>query len=99
MNESDVVYVVNRVQISASEYNSNGYIRTFLFRDKLKAEKCLKDLRSEDLTELDRLRRDYEIYTDSEEKFHVSWDSDLEKVFISLKEKTIELESLQPAIS
>lgn len=88
--KSDIVYVVNRVQISASEYNQNGYTRTFLFRDKLKAEKCLKDLRSEDLIELDRLGRNYEIYTDSDEKFHVSWDSDLEMVFITLKEKTIE---------
>lgn len=88
--ESDIVYVVNRVQISASEYNLNGYTRTFLFRDKLKAEKCLKDLRSEDLSELDRLDRDYEIYSDSDEKFHVSWDSDLEMVFITLKENTIE---------
>ena len=88
--KTDTVYVVNRVQISASEYNQNGYTRTFLFRDKLKAEKCLKDLRSEDLTELDRLEYDYEIYTDSDEKFHVSWDSDLEMVFITLKEKTIE---------
>ena len=90
MNESDIVYVVNRVQISASEYNQNGYTQTFLFRDKAKAEKCLKDLRSEDLAELDRLDDDYEIYTDSDEKFHVSWDSDLEMVFITLKEKTIE---------
>ncbi len=57
--KSDIVYVVNRVQISASEYN-NGYTQTFLFRDKAKAEKRLKDLRSEDLTELDRLGRDYD---------------------------------------
>lgn len=88
--ESDIVYVVNRVQISASEYNMNGYTQTFLFRDKIKAEKCLKDLRSEDLSELDRLECDYEIYTDSAVKFHVSWDSDLEMVFITLKENTIE---------
>ena len=90
MNESDIVYVVNRVQISASEYNQNGYTQTFLFRDKAKAEKWLKDLRSEDLAELNRLDDDYEIYTDSDEKFHVSWDSDLEMLFITLKEKTIE---------
>ena len=88
--KSDIVYVVNRVQISASEYNQNGYTQTFLFRDKAKAEKCLKDLRSEDLAELDRLDDDYKIYTDSDEKFHVSWDSDLEMVFITIKEKTIE---------
>lgn len=90
MNTSDIVYVVNRVQISASEYNQNGYTQTLLFRDKKKAEKCFKDLRSEDLSELDRLEYDYEIYTDTDEKFHVSWDSDLEMTFITLKEKTIE---------
>ena len=88
--KTDIVYVVNRVVISASEYNQNGYTQTFLFRNKAKAEKCFKDLRSEDLTELDRLEYDYEIYTDSDEKFHVSWDSDLEMVFITLEEKTIE---------
>ena len=86
----EIIYVVNRVQISASEYNMNGYTQTFLFRDIIKAEKCLKDLRSEDLSELDRLECDYEIYTDSDEKFHVSWDSDLEMLFITLKEKAIE---------
>lgn len=90
MNDSDVVYVVNRVQISASEYNQNGYTQTFLFKDKTHAEKRFKELRSEDLSELDRLKRDYKIYTDSDEKFHVSWDSDLEMVFITLKEETIE---------
>lgn len=85
----ELIYVVNRVQISASEYYQNGYTRTFLFRDKMKAEKCLKNLRSADLLELDRLDCDYEIYTDSEDKFHVSWDCDLEMVFITLKERTI----------
>lgn len=88
--KSDIIYVVNRVQVSASEYNLNGYTRTFLFRDNFKAAKCLKNLRSEVLAELDRFGRDYEIYTDSDEKFHVSWDSDLEMVFITLKENTIE---------
>lgn len=38
MNKSKNVYVVNRVRISASEYNQNGYTRTFLYRDKAKAE-------------------------------------------------------------
>ena len=90
MNESDIVYVVNRVQISASEYNMNGYTQTFLFRDIIKAEQRLKDLRLEELSELGRLECDYEIYTDSDVKFHVSWDSDLEMVFITLKENIIE---------
>ncbi len=90
MNELDIVYVVNRVQISASEYNTNGFTQTFLFRDRIKADKCFKDLRSHDLSELDRSECDYEICTDSDEKFHVSWDSHLEMVFITLKEKTIE---------
>ena len=91
VTKSDIVYVVNRVQISASEYDQNGYTQTFLFREKAKAERCLKNLRSEDISELDRLGRDYEIHTDSDEKFHVSWDSDQEMVFITLKENTIEL--------
>lgn len=90
MNKSKNVYVVNRVRISASEYNQNGYTRTFLYRDKAKAEKCLEELRLDDLRELGRLGRDYDIHIDSNEKFHVSWDSDLEMVFITIKEKAIE---------
>lgn len=39
VNNSDIIYGVNRVQISASEYNKNGYTQTFLFKDKMKAEK------------------------------------------------------------
>ena len=88
--ERDIVYVVNRVQISASEYNQNGYTETYLYRDKNKANRCLKSLRAEDISELERLDMDYDIYTDTDVKFHVSWDSDLEMVFITVKEKTIE---------
>ena len=88
--EQDIVYVVNRIRISASEYNQNGYTRTFLFRDKMKAEENLKSLRAEVVSELERLKYEYAIYTDSDKKFHVSWDSDLEMVFITLKEIPIE---------
>ena len=90
--ETDVVYVVNRMQISTSEYNKNGYIRTFVYRDINRAKKCLKSLRAEDISELKRLDTDYDIYIDSEEKFHVAWDSDLEMIFITLKEKIIDEE-------
>ena len=90
--ETDVVYVVNRMQISASEYNQNGYTRTFVFRDINRARRCLKSLRAEDISELERLDTDYDIYTDSEEKFHIAWDCDLEMVFITLKEKIIDEE-------
>ena len=90
--ETDVVYVVNRVKISASEYNQNGFIRTFVFRDINKAKRCLKSLRAEDISELERLDADFDIYTDSEENFHVAWDCDLEMVFITLKEKIIDEE-------
>lgn len=40
-------------------------------------------MRLDDLRELGRLGRDYDIHIDSNEKFHVSWDSDLEMVFIT----------------
>ena len=90
MNKTDIVYIVNRVQTSASEYNQNGYTQSFLFREKAKAEKCLKELRSEEMTELTRLGRSYDIYADSDDRFHVAWDSDLEMVFVTLKEKAIE---------
>jgi hypothetical protein len=90
--ETDVVYVVNRVQISASEYNQNGFMRTFVFRDMNRAKRCLKYLRTEDISELERLDTDYDIYTDSGEMFHVAWDCDLEMIFITLKEKIIDEE-------
>lgn len=88
--ELDIVYVVNRAQISASEYNKNGYAQTFLFRDINRARTFLKSLRAEDLSELERLDTDYDIYTDSDEQFHVAWDSDLEMIFITLEEKVID---------
>ena len=53
---------------------------------------CLKSLRAEDLSELERLKRDYDIYTNTDEKFHVAWDSDMEMIFITLKEKIIDEE-------
>ena len=90
--ETDVVYVVNQVRISASEYNQNGNTRTFVFRDINRAKRCLKSLRADDISELARLDTDYDIYTDSDEKFHVAWDSDLEMIFIILKEKIIDEE-------
>jgi len=90
--ETDVVYVVNRVQISASEYNQNGYTRTFVFRDINRAKRFLKSLRAEVISEFERLDTNYDVYTDTEEKFHVSWDSDLEMIIITLKEKIIDEE-------
>ena len=90
--ETDVVYVVNRVQISASEYNQNGYTRTFVFRDINRAKRFFKSLRAEVISEFERLDTNYDVYTDTEEKFHVSWDSDLEMIIITLKEKIIDEE-------
>lgn len=90
--ETDVVYVVDRVQISASEYNQNGYTRTFVFRDINRAKRFLKSLRAEVISEFERLDTNYDVYTDTEEKFHVSWDSDLEMIIITLKEKIIDEE-------
>ena len=90
INVSDIIYVVNRVQLSASEYNNNGFIRTFLYKDKKKAIECLKSLRAEDISELERLDIDYDVYSDTNEKFQVAWDSDLEMVFITMNEKTVE---------
>ena len=90
--ETDVVYVVDRVQISASEYNQNGYTRTFVFRDINRAKRFLKSLRAEVILELERLDTYYDVYTDTEEKFHVAWDFDLEMIIITLKEKIIDEE-------
>ena len=90
INVSDIIYVVNREQLSASEYNNNGFIRTFLYKDKKKAVERLKSLRAEDISELERLDIDYDVYSDTNEKFQVAWDSDLEMVFITMNEKTIE---------
>ena len=49
-------------------------------------------MRAEDILELERLDTDYDIYTDTDEKFHVAWDCDMEMVFITLKEIIIDEE-------
>ena len=90
--EMNVVYVVNRVHISASEYNQNGYTQTYLYKDINRAKRNLKALRAADISELERLDNDYEIYTDTDEKFHVAWDSDLEMIFITLNKQIIDKE-------
>jgi hypothetical protein len=83
------LYVLNQVQISASDYNRNGYSQTFLFRDRQEADKHLTKMRSDTLSELGRLKRDFDIYSDSADKFHVAWDSDMEMTIITLKKQTI----------
>ena len=83
------LYVLNQVQISASDYNRNGYSQTYLFRDRQEADKHLRTLRKDTLSELDRLKCNFDIYSDSADKFHVAWDSDLEMTIITLKKQTI----------
>lgn len=83
------LYVLNQVQISASDYNRNGYSQTYLFRDRQEADKHLAKLRKETLAELERLKCNFDIYSDSADKFHVAWDCDLEMAIITLKKQTI----------
>lgn len=82
-------YILNQVQISASDYNRNGYSQTYLFRDKLEADKLLIKFRYDTLAELERLKCEFVIYSDSADKFHVAWDSDMEMTIITLKKQTI----------
>jgi hypothetical protein len=63
-----------------------------VFRDINRAKRFLKSLRAEVISEFERLDTNYDVYTDTEEKFHVSWDSDLEMIIITLKEKIIDEE-------
>ena len=83
------LYVLNQVHISASDYNRNGYSQTYLFRDRRELDKHLTKLRRDTLSELCRLKQNFNIYSDSADKFHVAWDSDLEMTIITLKKQTI----------
>lgn len=83
------IFIVTHVTISSSEPNANGYIDVKAFSDKEKATEQLKSWREDEI----ELRREsgcpYEIYDDTETKFHCTWDSDLEGIVISLNEVPI----------
>jgi len=83
------VFIVTRLYISASDYNSNGYYDCEVFLDKEKALQLFKKWRKEELDIRRETECTYEIYTDTEEKFHCSWDIDLEMLIIKMQEKTI----------
>ncbi len=83
------IFIVTHVTISSSEPNANGYMDVKAFSDKEKATRQLKTWREDEL----QLRRErgcpYEIYDDTETKFHCTWDSDLEGIIITLNEVPI----------
>ena len=83
------IFIVTHVTISSSEPNANGYMDVKAFSDRQKATKQLKTWREDEL----QMRRErgcaYEIYDDTETKFHCTWDSDLEGIVISLNEVPI----------
>ena len=59
------IYVLNQVQISVSNNNRNWYSQTYLFRYRREADKHLTKLCKDTLSELYRLRCDFDVYSDS----------------------------------
>lgn len=83
------IFIVTHVTISSSEPNANGYMDVKAFSDRQKATKQLKTWREDELQMRRESGCEYEIYDDTETKFHCTWDSDLERVIISLNEVPI----------
>lgn len=90
MTKDTILYVVTRLQISASDYNANGDSDVGVFLEKENAQKLFKKWREEEL----QFRKDtevaYTVYSDTNDKFHCAWDSDLEMLIITLKECKIQ---------
>ena len=89
MGNSNNVFVVTRQRISASDYRSNGYIDMDVFLEKSSASAIFNEWREEELNERVRLNDEYEILSDSREKFHCAWDCHLEMVIISINRHVV----------
>ena len=86
MNDNTTLFVVTHVTISASEPNANGFVDTRLFKTKKKALKQLKTWRDEEMEYRKTTGAAYAVYTDTDQKFHCTWDSDNEGIIININE-------------
>ncbi len=88
-NEHTTLFVVTHVTISASEPDANGFVDARLFKTKKRALNQLKTWRDEEMEYRKNTGAAYVVYTDTDQKFHCTWDSDNEGVIISIKETEV----------
>ncbi len=89
MIQVDRIYIVTRFYISITGSNSNGDSDCEVFCEKRKAEQLFHKWHDEELDCRKESDCGYEIYIDTYEKFHCSWDDDKEMVFIALTEQEL----------
>ena len=86
---SENVFVVCRLQISGSDYNSNGYADIELFHDEINAINQFNKWKSDTLQQLKSWGKNFEIFSDTDNKYHLSWDCDLEMIIITIRVEVI----------
>ena len=89
MDDQNKVFVVTRLYISASDYNSNGYTDVEVCRKESAALDIFSRWREEELQERKRLKDEYEVLSDTKDRFHCTWDSGLETVLMTIKSNII----------
>lgn len=88
-NQSQVLFVITHVTISASEPDANGFVDARVFKTKQQALELLKKWRDEELEYRKNTGAAYVVYTNNDQKFHCTWDADNEGVIITIKEAEV----------
>lgn len=88
MNDKNL-YIVMRLYISASDYNSNGHTNFEIFSNKKIAQQLFRKWRDEELKARRETGCAFEVNTDTEQMFHCLWDSGLEMLFVKWEKKTV----------
>ena len=88
MNSTNL-FVATHVTISSSEPNANGFVEVRLFKTKKKALEQFKSWRNDELECRKSSGTSYVVYSDTDQKFHCTWDNDNEGVIISIKEADV----------
>ena len=81
-----MVYAVTHVTISASEPDANGFSDTRVFGTMEEAKEKLRIWRDEELECRRESNARYVVYTDTDTKFHCTWDLDNEGIIITIRE-------------
>lgn len=85
-NTRTTVFVATHVTISSSEPDANGFTEVRVFKTKKKALKQFKSWRNEELECRKANETSYVVYSDTDQRFHCTWDADNEGIIVSLKE-------------
>ena len=79
--QPQTLFVVTHVTISASEPDANGFVDARLFKTKKQALDQLKTWRDEEMEYRKNTGAAYVVYTDTDQKFHCTWDSDCHHLY------------------